>query len=236
LDPAEGRGDAGLRDAYKTASLLKARKVLFPIRNGLYFVTAGRAVAAMEEISIVEDAYWKIVRKVLAEKAGEGVIAGPKALEIRLRDLSIPDTLIVYTKETNAIVRISDRHTLVLKTAKTGEKSGRKNAYVVFRKMSEAVLVDGVRLRVAGIEHAFLDALTTHKGLSPDDAEHSVRKAVAKFAKAVDRERLGALVACKYLRAVNRLRAIAKESGQAALYEKALDVVKIEGGNCFVSY
>jgi hypothetical protein len=120
-----GRGESGLREAYKAVSNLKAAKVLFPIRNGLYFVTLGKIPSPKEEISMVEDAYWQIVRKMLASKGVEGIIAGPKAIEILLRDLSIPDILIVYTKDTNAVWNISDRHTLVLKTVKTGEKTGR---------------------------------------------------------------------------------------------------------------
>ena len=184
---------------------------------------------------MVEDAYWKIVRKLLFSNGIEGVIAGPKAIEIHLRDLSIPDILIVYTTDTNAVWNISDRHKVVVKTAKTGEKTGRGNAYSVFRKMSETVEVGGVRLRVAGIEHALLDALITHKGIAKASGEHSVKKAVSKYSKTVDREKLGKLVSCKYLTAVNRLRTIARDSGKTDLYEKPLEVVKFEGGNCFVS-
>lgn len=232
IDPAGGRGEAGLRDAYKLAYALKASKILLPIKNALYAVVAGKVPTPMEEIRLVEDSYWKIAKKLVSARAGEGILAGPKAIECWMRDFSIPDTLIVYTPSTSATLKVSDRYAIVLKTAKTGEKTGRKNAFPLFKKLSEPMEIEGVRFRIAGIEHAMLDALITHKG-HDGIAEASVRKAVSKYGKAVRRDALGTLVACKYLRGINRLRAIAKDMGATAVYEKALDAVKVEGGGCF---
>ncbi len=152
-----------------------------------------------------------------------------------MRDFSIPDTLIVYTSNTAGTVRVSDRHSIVFKTAKTGEKTGRKSAYPVFRQFSETLSVDGERVRTAGIEHAVLDSFVVHKGLGGGSNEDVVRRTLAKYRKAFRREALGTLVRFKYLRAVNRLREFAKSEGFDDVYEKALDVVKVEGGGCFGS-
>lgn len=62
-----------------------------------------------------------------------------------------------------------------------------------------------------------------------------VTKFLSKYPKALRREALGKLVSFKYLKAVNRLREIARDKRYADAYEKALDVVKREGGNCFVT-
>ncbi len=71
IDPGEGKGDSGLRSAYKLAHALKAANVLFPIRNGLYAVVSGKSPTPMEEIRLIEDAYWKIAKKLITAKAGE---------------------------------------------------------------------------------------------------------------------------------------------------------------------
>lgn len=60
-------------------------------------------------------------------------------------------------------------------------------------------------------------------------------KFLSKYPKALRREELGKLVSFKYLKAVNRLREIARDKRYSDAYEKALDVVKREGGNCFVT-
>lgn len=91
-----------------------------------------------------------------------------------------------------------------------------------------------MKFKTAGIEHAVLDSLIVHKGISEVD-DRAVAKFLSKYAKAVRRDALGKLVECKYLTAVNRLREIARDRGMEDLYQKALDVVKREGGNCFVT-
>jgi hypothetical protein len=42
-------------------------------------------------------------------------------------------------------------------------------------------------------------------------------------------------VRVRYITAVNRLRAIAKEAGYDQLYRDCLDVIRNEGANCFIS-
>ncbi len=184
---------------------------------------------------MVEDAYWKIAKKLVSKNCGSGyVLAGPKSLEIRMRDFSIPNTLIVYTKNYDATLLVTDRNRIVFKTAKTGSKTGRTNAFPVFAKFSETFVVEGIKWKVASVEQALLDSLTVHKGVSEID-EYAVSKFLSKYAKSVDRDRLGRLVSCKYLTAVNRLREISRNKGFTSVYEKALDVVKREGGNCFIT-
>lgn len=151
-----------------------------------------------------------------------------------MRDLSIPNTLIVYTKDYDASVVVSSRHTVVFKTVKSGAKTGRTNAYPVFSKFSETVEIEGTKFKIAGMEHAVLDSLIVHKGM-PDTDVRMVEKFLSKYSKTLRRENLGELVSFKYLTAVNRLREISRDRGDTATYEKALDVVKREGGNCFVT-
>ena len=106
-----------------------------------------------------------------------------------MRDLSIPNTLIVYTKDYVGSVMVSDRHKLVFKTVKSGAKTGRTNAFPYFFGMSETVDVDGTKFRMAGIEHAVLDTLTVHKGISETD-EYVVTKFLKKYPKVLNRESL----------------------------------------------
>lgn len=106
-----------------------------------------------------------------------------------MRDLSIPDTLIVYTKDFSASVVVSERHRVVFKTAKTGAKTGRGNAYPVFSEFAETFEIDGLKFKTAGIEHAVLDSLIVHKGISETD-ERTVAKFLSKYAKAVRRDAL----------------------------------------------
>lgn len=236
VDPEFSKGEAGKSATYKLAYRLKSAGVLVSIKNGLYLlVDESERDGGFNEIRAVESSYWKIVKKLITKNCGSDyVLAGPKSLEIRMRDLSIPDTLIVYTKDYSGILTVSDRHKVVFKTAKTGAKTGRTNAFPYFSRLAETVDIEGTKFKTAGIEHAILDTLTVHKGISTTD-EYVVSKFLSKYPKTLDRDVLGKLVSCKYLTAVNRLREIARDKRYADAYEKALDVVKREGGNCFVT-
>lgn len=79
VDPGFARGEAGKRDTYKTAYRLKSEGVLLPIRNGLYLVrpeTAPSNSAQLDEIRFVEDAYWKIVKKIISKHCGAAYFIG----------------------------------------------------------------------------------------------------------------------------------------------------------------
>lgn len=236
VDPGFAKGEVGKRETYKLAYRLKSEGLLLPIRNGLYVrSTDPSRNKTYDDLQAVEGAYWRIAKKIITRKCGSNyLIAGPKSLEIRMRDFSIPSTLIVYTKDCDSTVTVSERHKLVFKTAKTGSKTGRNNAFPFFSEFSETFEIDGLKFKTAGIEHAVLDSLIVHKGISETDT-YVVTKFLSRFSKAVRREALGKLVSCKYLTAVNRLREMARDKGDDALYQKALDVVKREGGNCFVT-
>lgn len=151
-----------------------------------------------------------------------------------MRDLSIPNILIVYTKDYSGILAVTQSNKVVFKTSKTGSKTGRSSAFPVFSKHAETLEIEGVKFKAACIEQAVLDTLTVHKGIGEAD-EYAVSKFLSKYAKTIDRDVLGDLVSCKYLTAANRLREISRGKGHSGLYEKTLDVIKREGGNCFVT-
>ena len=78
-----------------------------------------------------------------------------------------------------------------------------------------------------GLESALLDALTIHdheEGIG----ETLVLKFLKRYESRLERGNLGILVSVRYIRAMNRLRTIAKNHGYPRLYEIALDVIKKE--------
>lgn len=85
-----------------------------------------------------------------------------------------------------------------------------------------------------GYEAALLDTLTIHdreEGIG----EGLVLKFLKRYETKLERGNFGILVAIRYIRAMNRLRSISKEQGYDRLYDICLDVIKHEGGGCFVT-
>lgn len=233
LDPGQKwviREDARI---HQTVYTLKGMGTILPIRNWLYFVADGVCMTGEE---VVETHYWEIVKYLLSKEVGKDyLIGGEKSLELAMMDYSLPESLIVYTKDTNKKVVLSPRHEILFRTMVTGEKHGRTNAYTILKKQSINTSIHEDGFITLGLEAALLDTLTIHdhdEGI----AEALVLKFLKRYEAKLERGNFGILVAIRYIRAMNRLREISKNHGYDRIYDIALDVIKKEGGGCFVSF
>ncbi len=225
-----------IRDKARIHQVIYALKwlgTLISIRNGLYYVADGLLHTGQE---VVESRYWDIVKMIAREEAlKDWVIWGEKALELIMMDYSIPYQLIIYTKDIAKKVVVSPNHEIVFRTIISWEKQQRTNAFGILKKQSQSVDIQKESFPVLGLESALLDALTIHdheEGI----AETLVLKFLKRYESRLERGNLGILVSVRYIRAINRLRAITKDHAYTRLYELCLDVIKKEGGGCFVSF
>jgi hypothetical protein len=65
--------------------------------------------------------------------------------------------------------------------------------------------------------------------------ESNIIRFLKNFHKDLKRDSLGDLVKYRYIRAINRLRVIARDNGYEDLYKKTLDIIRDEGGGCYVN-
>lgn len=236
--------DPGARDVVRedariaqTVYALKWQWVIRAIRNWLYYVCDGILTETEE---IIDTYYWDIVRTIISAEVGKDyIIGGEKALELLMMDFSIPYQLIIYTRDTAKKVAISPRHEILFRTMITGEKTKRVNAFGILKK--QAISVDikieskHETLSVFCYEAALLDTLTIHdheEGI----AEALTLKFLKRYESKLERGNFGILVSIRYIRAMNRLRALTKTHGYDRLYLISLDVIKKEGGWCFVTF
>lgn len=106
------------------------------------------------------------------------MIGGEKSLELAMMDYSLPESLIIYTKDINKKVVLSPRHEILFRTMVTGEKHGRTNAYTILKKQSQNILLKKESFTTLGLEASLLDTLTIH------DHEEGIGEAlVLKFLK-----------------------------------------------------
>jgi hypothetical protein len=62
-------------------------------------------------------------------------------MQIHLRDYSLPDRLVLYTRNLNKRIQIGE-YEFHFRTLKTGEKSGMKNMYRIFADDAIEVEID----------------------------------------------------------------------------------------------
>ena len=210
---------------YKTLYRLRGNGIIIPIKQGLYYVPESENISIE---SIVEERYWRIVKKILAREAGgEYFLSGNKALEFLMKDYGAPKKLLVSGRDSTKNLQISETYSLSIRPITSGKKTLGKNLYPLFRKYTDSVEIDGEKLRIACPELALLDTLLLRDAESGID-RYIVEKFLKRSSKILSREVLGKLVSLKYITAINRLRSIAKETGNIPIYEMCVDIIKRE--------
>lgn len=217
---------------YKILYLLKGSNIITPIKQWLYYVPESENIHIEW---VIEDRYWKIVKKILSREVWRAYfLSGNKALEILMKDYSAPKKLLISGQEKTKNLQISDTYSLSIRPITSGKKTLNKNIYTLLSKYTDSLEIDGQKLRIACPELALLDTLLlrdTDNGID----QYLVEKFLKRSSKILRREVLGKLVSLKYITAINRLRSITKDTRNTPIYEMCIDIIKQEGGGCFVT-
>lgn len=219
-------GGSKQRIAY-AMSILTNRELIFPIIRGFY----GIGNISEDEL---DQRYWDIVSQMAKHMSPAGyLIASEKSLELHMQNFSIPETLIIYTRDVSARVRIFGGREIHFRTLHSGEKTKKINLFRIFQASRESVFFGNISLSVISREASLLDALS----LRQHDAgieEGSVLRFLRQHEKKLRKEIFSELVKYRYIRAVNRLRQIARDNGYENLYEMTKELIRNEGGGCFL--
>jgi hypothetical protein len=91
------------------------------------------------------------------------IIASEKSAEIHLKDYSLPDILILYTRTTEKRINLGEGRVVHFRILQSGEKKGYKSMYPLLARTSEKVVIDGVLLHILSIPASLLDMLMQHR-------------------------------------------------------------------------
>ncbi|MBP9780050.1 hypothetical protein KBD33_05520 [Candidatus Gracilibacteria bacterium] len=210
-------------------SILLGRKLIENIARGLY-----RILDNQSGDSIQDQDYWTIIEKLIGvHSPSGGIVGGEKALEIHLQNYSTPDILIIYTRDTQLRVSLKNGREIHFRTLISGEKTGGKN---LFRLLSDESIVfkENKKIQILSVESALLDALSLRRHDAGIE-ESNILKFLKLYHMRLSREKLGILVRYRYIRALNRLRSLSRDNGYTELYQKTLDIIRDEGGGCYLN-
>jgi hypothetical protein len=138
-------------------------------------------------VDIVDRCYWSIVRKVIGSEVGqEYAIGGRKAAELALRDHSPAEILLVHTRDTDRLVRVTSGFSIKFRSVAKIQKTGVRSAFAVLLSGAKRVEADGQSLRVLSEEATILDCL-----LDKSDSGHgTAKKFLKKYHSYLRRDRL----------------------------------------------
>ncbi len=220
-------GGSSSRVAY-AMSILLGRGVVERLASGIYLV--------QNEIGSIEiwKIYWQIIAKLIElHSPSGGVIWWEKALELHLSNYSIPDILIIYTRDTALRIKLTDGREVHLRTLVSGAKTGKKNLWRTL--VDNAITIElPAKIQICARELALLEALSLRR----HDAwveEASIARFLRSFASSLDRDTLGNLTRLRYIRPLNRLRVLARDLGYMGLYAMTLEIIRDEGWGCYLN-
>ncbi len=220
LDP--DKMEKNKKALYKILYRLKSEKVIMTLRNSIYLIPDDEDLK-LNEIDLVEKYYFKLVKKyITSEVWSEYFISGKKALEINLKDFSVPNNLVVITRNTEKKVKIQDK---IITFKKIGNKNA--NLYSKFSKYINRVSIFWTEFKISNIELSLVET-----ALVSDNIEWVeitlLSKAIKKYSRVFVPETFYEIAKVKYIMSFNRLKEISKNIDKKT-YELFLDVIKQNG-------
>lgn len=217
-------GGSKARVSY-AVNVLVNRGILIRVARDLYFHGS---------IEGLRTAYWDVVQKLVRIHAPSGAILwGEKALEVHMYNYSRPSVLILYTRHTARRIILVDGREIHFRTLVSGKKTRNKNLFWWMQKHSFSHdILKGIL--IPHKEIALLESLSLRRH-NMGIAEWDVFAFLQEYHDNLDTALLRESVTLRYIRALNRLRVIAKHSGYEALYVLCLSVIREEGWWCYVS-
>lgn len=204
----------------------KNQEILHSLSGGIY-----RCGTPSWEIG--DEGYWDILALLIREHApGGAIIAHEKSIQLHLKNFEVPDTIVLYTRDTTQRISIW-WFRFHFRTLHSGEKSHGKNMFRLFEESSSVIHIWNHTFHTLWIDAAILDVAS----IKIHDAwisEELLLRCIKKYEKSYSRKILWEIVSHRYIRAINRLRSLAKTHGYTTLYDMTLDIIKKEWGGCFV--
>jgi hypothetical protein len=220
-------GGSSSRIAY-AMSIILGKNIIEKLASDVYIVKN-------QTLSIdIWKIYWNIVRKLIDIHSPAGwVIAWDKAIEFHLQNYSIPDILIIYTRNTALRIKLPDNREVHFRTLVSWIKTGKKNLWRTI--IDHSITIDPPeKLQICWYELALLESLSLRRhdvGIE----ESNVVRFLRSHASNINRENLWLLTRVRYIRPLNRLRVLSRDLGYGELYGITLEIIRNEGGGCYLN-
>ena len=141
--------------------------------------------------------------------------------------------MIVYTRDTAIRVKLSGNREVHFRTLVSGTKTGKKNLWRTIVDNSRTIDMPE-KLEICGYELALLESLSLRRhdvGIE----ESNIVRFLRSYGTKIDRDTLGLLTRVRYIRPLNRLRVLARDLGYTDLYTITLEIIRNEGGGCYLN-
>lgn len=209
---------------------LKNEWYIIPLKNGVYIIPDAQD-QQLNIIDLIDKYYLRLLKKYITKEVGsQYFISGKKALEIHMRDYSLPEKIYICNRTLNKKIKIWS-YEIIFKTISWKEEQKKINLYSRFSQYHKLINIEWIDFKIAWLEHALLEWALIWESYNGVDVS-LVQKCMKKFSRVFDEDIFREIGRYKYILAFNRLKELSKNTHMSRYYV-FLDIIK-RNGNLFI--
>ena len=187
---------------------LKAEGVIISLKSWVYLIPT-QADRWLNDIDLMEKYFLQLFKKyIIFYVWNQYLITWTKALEIHMKNYSIPEKITVITRNLDKKIKVWN-YEIIFKTISGKNQWKRINLFSKLYENTSKKIIEWLELKVTSIEHALLETALmqeNYAGVSVD----ILTKAIKKYSSIFHNETFEDLGKYKYIMSFNRLKEISK--------------------------
>lgn len=187
---------------------LKAEWILIPLKSWVYLIPT-REDRLLNKIDLMEKYFLQLLKKyIMLEVWNQYMLTGNKALEIHMKNYSIPEKITIITRNLDKKIKVWN-YEIIFKTI-SGKNNWKKiNLFSKLYKNTVIKQIESVELKITSIEHALLETTLMQENYSGVSVD-ILTQAIKKYASIFNHNIFIDLGKYKYIMSFNRLKEISK--------------------------
>lgn len=211
----------------KTIYNLRAKSLIIPIKSWVYIVP-DEEDRHLNKVSLIDKYYLKLLKKYISfEVWADYYISWKKALEIHVKNYSIPEKIFVVNRKLNKKIIVWN-YEIIFKTVSGKDNWKKINLYSVFSKYVEYASIEDIDFKISNLELSLVEACILNDINEFLDIV-LLKKVLKKYGSVLDNSIFYEIWKYKYIMSFNRLKELSKWVDEQ-LYMVFLDIIKINGG------
>ena len=206
IDPDKQKKNQNLVD--KTIYKLKAQKIIITLKSWVY-IFPDEEDLKLNEIDLIEKYYLKLLKKYIRFYVWwDYFIAWNKALEIHLKNFSVPQKINIINRNLNKKIKVWN-YEIIFKTVYWNLNWKKTNLYSKLAKFISIKNIDWIEFKIANLELSLLQSALVNDLDEWIDID-LLTKAIKKYSKFFNRDFFEELAKYKFVMSFNRLKEISK--------------------------
>jgi hypothetical protein len=212
----------------KTIYSMKAKWLILPIKSWVYIIPDDKD-KTLNKIDLIDKYYLKLSKKyIIFYVWSEYYISWKKALEIHLKNYSIPEKIFIVNRKLNKKVIVWN-YEIIFKTISWNFEWKKINLFSKFFTYTEYKTIDNTEFKISNIELSLIESC-----ILSDINESSIdisllKKVLKKYAITFNSSIFYEIAKYKYIMSFNRLKELSRWIDKQ-LYMIFLDIIKRNWG------